>query len=283
MAYVDKLSNQQIKNLNLLLDTFIDAGITNSDFLTALSSMVYKESGIIPQNEIMNYSKERLPEVWGVFSKTGSVVPKGSGKFNYNALAVKYAGKPEALANYVYGVQPYGMRTTKYAYGNTAPGDGWKYRGRGYNGHTFKNQYKLLSDKFGVDFVKNPDLINDPKYAPKGTLWYFTDNNRFFKPNEVTDLQDALKKVYRHNAGWGNGYPVSASGYLLMKKTAPEFQQYVNEYLKKKVSPTGDIEPITINVPVEKPNKLLIPILLLITLGGLYVYVNKKRKRTQAG
>lgn len=41
----------------------------------------------------------------------------------------------------------------------------YPYYGRGYVQLTWDFNYKKASDKFGVDFVKNPDLVMDKKYA----------------------------------------------------------------------------------------------------------------------
>jgi hypothetical protein len=49
--------------------------------------------------------------------------------------------------------------------GNTAEGDGYKYRGRGYVQLTGKGLYKKCGDKFARDLVNNPDLAMEPKLS----------------------------------------------------------------------------------------------------------------------
>jgi hypothetical protein len=58
--------------------------------------------------------------------------------------------------------------------GNLDPGDGWKYRGRGYIQLTGKSNYAQASQAvFGDDrLVKDPDLVNDPKVAAEVVAWY---------------------------------------------------------------------------------------------------------------
>ena len=61
------------------------------------------------------------------------------------------------------------------ALGNTQPGDGWKYRGRGFIQLTGKANYASASkDIFGDDrLIKNPDLASEPIIAANIALWYW--------------------------------------------------------------------------------------------------------------
>lgn len=56
---------------------------------------------------------------------------------------------------------------------------GVKYRGRGLIHITHKSMYKKVGDKIGVDLVKNPELVNDPKYAVPAAV-AFLDIKGFF-------------------------------------------------------------------------------------------------------
>lgn len=51
--------------------------------------------------------------------------------------------------------------------GNTEPGDGAKYCGRGLVQLTWKNNYQKAGDAIGVDLVSDPDLALDPTNAAK--------------------------------------------------------------------------------------------------------------------
>jgi putative chitinase len=77
--------------------------------------------------------------------------------------------------------------------GNTRPGDGWKYRGRGFIQLTGKANYTAASKSlFGDDrLVNNPELASDPIIAANIALWYWGWRvqprvNNFENTTEVT-------------------------------------------------------------------------------------------------
>jgi predicted chitinase len=58
--------------------------------------------------------------------------------------------------------------------GNTSPGDGPKYKGRGLIQLTWKNTYKAYSKYRGMDFVSNPDLIaSDMENSIDASCWFW--------------------------------------------------------------------------------------------------------------
>ena len=95
-------------------------------------------------------------------------------------LANKYVGNPNnSLPEFLYG---YNTDKGK-GLGNTQPGDGGKYIGRGYIGLTGRANYlkygKLLFAKGIVSsetaLVDNPELVNDPAIAAALVCTYFID------------------------------------------------------------------------------------------------------------
>lgn len=87
--------------------------------------------------------------------------------------------------------------------GNTSPGDGVKYKGRGLIQITGKANYKQLSDAFGVDFVTNPALLESPEWAAKSAGWFW--NSRKLNDISINNTDEAFLKVTKKINGGTNG------------------------------------------------------------------------------
>jgi putative chitinase len=57
--------------------------------------------------------------------------------------------------------------------GNTQPGDGHRYMGRGYIETTGRKNYSDISRELGVDFVAQPELLEQPKYAALSAAFFW--------------------------------------------------------------------------------------------------------------
>lgn len=135
-------------------------GITDPKAQANILAQVQRESGFKPQSENLNYSGEKLFEMYGPGNKGGNRV-----RFQTLEEAKALAAKgPEAIGNVIYGGRM----------GN-APDEGFKYRGRGLVQLTGKENYKKYGDMIGVDLVNNPDLANDPDIALKIAAAYYKD------------------------------------------------------------------------------------------------------------
>lgn len=207
-------TGEKAKNIQILVEEMEKAGIKNPYSQIAILSVIGKESNFIPKSEKMNYSAGRLAEVWRKFSKTGSTAPKGQGNSYKNELADQYANNPEKLANYVYG--------GKYGNGPESSGDGWKYRGRGFNQITFKDSYRKYGNLLGLDLVGNPDLLNDPTVAARAAIAFLLERfkSKGLDPNSFKSQEPAITAFAHANAGWGND-PGKAIANAM--KYSPEF------------------------------------------------------------
>lgn len=180
MTPVSQLSITQKSNIAIIIARCIAKGVTGKAAQAAILSITGKECNFIPQSENLNYSAARLLQVFPSKVKT-------------QAQANALAGKPELIANTVYGGR----------YGNS-PNEGFKYRGRGFNQITFKDTYAKIGKLIGVDLVANPDRLNEPAIAADAMIAYFIQRVKLYYPkvdiNKAT-LADALKIFYNANAG----------------------------------------------------------------------------------
>src|SRR5215475_10411113 len=69
--------------------------------------------------------------------------------------------------------------------GNTEPGDGHRFKGRGPIQITGRANYKLYGERLGVDLIANPELAEKAEHA-------FTIAAAFWKSHGLNDLADAL-------------------------------------------------------------------------------------------
>jgi putative chitinase len=156
----------------LLASELAQAGVSEKGQANVLAQ-VKAESNFVPKSENLNYkSAERIQAVFGK-NRIPSV-----------DMAQQFVNNPEALANHVYAKTD----------GNSEPGDGWKYRGRGYLQHTGKNQYVAIKNYTGIDVVTNPDLLNKPEVASKAVVWFFL-NYKKKKPEQLDDINQVNKAV----------------------------------------------------------------------------------------
>ena len=79
---------------------------------------------------------------------------------------------PNGADAYQYFESRYGM---KKSLGSTEPGDGYKYRGRGFIHLTGRANYQHFGQKLGIDLINKPDLASEALIAAKIALLYFVE------------------------------------------------------------------------------------------------------------
>ena len=201
-------------------------GITDKNMRASIQGVIGKECGWAPQNEVpyTNTSNDRIRKIFGrrVSTLTDAEI---------NTLKAD----PAKFWDRVYG--PDDPTGASQKLGNTQPGDGSKYAGRGFNGITFKSGYEKMqklyneNGKLGrsINFVTNPDALNDLDVAAEVAVLYFIENLKNPKvkslygsndPNEFPDKDAALKAVFHVNAGLGNDLSKPIFQETLAKSTA---------------------------------------------------------------
>jgi predicted chitinase len=78
--------------------------------------------------------------------------------------------------------------------GNTQPGDGARYKGRGFIQITGRANYTAAGKALGIDLVNHPELAERPDIATKVSIWYW---NTRVKPNvgNFANTKDVTQKV----------------------------------------------------------------------------------------
>lgn len=82
--------------------------------------------------------------------------------------------------------------------GNTRPGDGVKYKGRGLIQITGRSNYEQMSKMLGVDFINGPTLLQTPRYAVESAFAWWRKNGL----NELADKGDVKAVTKRVNGGY---------------------------------------------------------------------------------
>jgi predicted chitinase len=166
-------------NINLMINKLKGRGITNPMVQAAILSTVGKESGFIPQNEI-GYGGTPNTRIRSKFTSTKKLS---------NDKLDKLKSNDEDFFNYVYGPKGAGP-----GLGNTQSGDGYKFRGRGFNQITGRSNYK----RYGYE--SNPDSLNSPEGAAEAAIDFLAKEGSSLN-NRFDNVDEALEFFVTRNAG----------------------------------------------------------------------------------
>lgn len=74
--------------------------------------------------------------------------------------------------------------------GNTEPGDGPRFRGRGYIQITGRYNYARAGEALGIDLIGNPEQAEAPEIAAKIAAWYWwtRDLNKYADADEIRTI-----------------------------------------------------------------------------------------------
>lgn len=148
-AYVTKIfpgldTDDRQTRLNDLLDAAAEAKLGGDIEIAAFLAVIFGEVGLFNDlTENLDYTAQRLLEVF-----PSKFSPTEAGQIAHN---------PQAIADKIYGS----------VLGNTSPGDGWKYRGRGYLQLTGRSGYQSAARLLGIDLLNDPDTLTQSKTAAR--------------------------------------------------------------------------------------------------------------------
>ncbi|MCK9416537.1 hypothetical protein M0Q97_07770 [Candidatus Dojkabacteria bacterium] len=261
------LSSTQLKNIDIIIDECKKQGITNEYAIAGILGTIYKECSFIPQTEMTYHSTpaagirstfgsgRSVSAAYGAWLNAKKLTPKllslfkdkkGKTTYDFKQMSDKnletLSKELELFYDCIYG----------WYYGNSKVGDGYKYRGRGFNQITFKDSYT----KYG--FANNPDGLNDPKNAAIAAIKFFknvfssmpliNESNPKYedkanysaiqksgsrKINDIPDIITACVIFIRANAG-GKGPLTGNSVRLRDYKTALSISDYMLELIRNK-------------------------------------------------
>ena len=134
--------------------------ITTPNRVAAFMAQTTHESGNYRTlEENLNYGWQGLRKIFPRYFPT-------------DALAKQYERQPEKIANRVYDDA---NRVNKM--GNTAPGDGWKFRGRGIIQLTGKNNYVAFAADVGMTVDQVVEYVQTKKGAVESAAWFWSKRN----------------------------------------------------------------------------------------------------------
>ncbi len=151
-----------------------------------LANCCHESSGFKRLVENMNYSAERLAQVWPNRYATD---PRAIHK-RPNELAHRIGGKPDCVANDVYA--------RRLGNGEPSTGDGWKFRGHYPVQLTGRYNYTKCGEYTGLDMLADPDVhLNDLPAMSRISAWFWWDKGL----NQYADQGDFGGVVKVWNGG----------------------------------------------------------------------------------
>jgi len=166
-------------NRDYLLIRAYQAGITNPKELAVFMGQMDVESGgFESMNEDFNYSGPRLLQVF----------PRRNGINTLEEATATVRGGPETVANAVYGGE-----WGRDRLGNTEPGDGWRFHGRGYVQLTGRDNYTRATRELGIDLVRNPEFAAERETAAGIALHYW--NSRVVANGHQINVKQSTRDI----------------------------------------------------------------------------------------
>lgn len=186
-----KKSTTAKQRKNIILQALSDYGIKTDYTKEAILAINKKESEYTPSVEVSykNTSPARIRAVFG--SRL-----KGLSDDQINNLKKN----DDAFFDFIYGK----------INGNSQPGDGYKYRGRGFNQITGRANYKQVGDGIGVDLINHPELLENVDVAAAANAFFY--KNAFLQ----SAVKNTVRRKYNNSSGDIDGFRNPEDAYNAM-------------------------------------------------------------------
>jgi putative chitinase len=159
---------------------------------------------------------------------------------HFIAQAAHEAASFRTLEEYASGAAYEGRKDL----GNTQPGDGIRYKGRGIFQLTGRANYRTIGAKIGKDLENNPKLAETPEISVLTALEYWKSR----KLNPLADKDDVLAITKKINGGT-NGFE-DRKKYLAKAKTVIPKDFSFKE--SEPESPPPPVDPLVPSIVVAK-------------------------------
>lgn len=170
-----QLSAQLNTNGQILLKTALASGITGTE-LAQFMAQASVETGSFTDLVERNWSNRKFIKR---YEPRGKTYKDADGILSTSEITkrVKSITNPRARV-----------------LGNVLPGDGERYKGRGYFQLTGRWNYTTAAEDTGLDLIRQPELAADPYTAAKLAIWYW---NTRVKPkiNNFADTEAVTKLI----------------------------------------------------------------------------------------
>lgn len=211
------LNELQLRNCDLINKALIEIGLTNKFLRAGILAVVEKESGFIPRHEVSykNTPNSRIRQVFGL------------SRYN-DAQITELKSDEEMFFNVIYD---------RKDLGNEAYGDGWKYRGRGFNQITGRANYQSVGNAIGVDLINKPELLDSPEVAAKALANFFRQSilvgqrlglflirYGILTTSQISSIEKGATIAHQANMGWKKTPSQDPTGgYKETLKNAPSY------------------------------------------------------------
>jgi predicted chitinase len=110
--------------------------------------------------------------------------------------------------------------------GNTEPGDGYRYRGRGFIQLTGRYNYRGYGERLGLDLESDPDQALNPAIAARVLASYFRHRPGLVEACEQENWREVRRLVNGQYNGWerfhGLVVPLAAAAKIAALRTSLE-------------------------------------------------------------